>query len=611
MKKQFIHCLALAAMLLAAQSGNAQVVFDFKKWAQQAGVSDFTDYLGTEKTTNEAGAELTVMKDLASGDATLSLMGHLAVSSDIETSVYRFTSASNFPGFICNGTSENEHTYFSVINLKAGDKVRVVYNGTVLRYCNANATFFDNEGQEQTTDPNVDWNDVKPKNEKGGNAIVAYAEDGSAEYGTPELTVKEDGQIDFELQPGSQYHGIIRIYLTTTVDQVFAPTAVRAIGAHYGERTVVIDCPKTSTGGTPTVWYTTDGTSLLSGLADEVYEYSPDETIIIDKTTTFHAVALAESGQISDELVATVEAGTTLRMPTPRLTQDAAELTAINKNLSLSKVTENNGRFFSPFMAIVNTNSLIGMPNAFIVDADHPTDTIKGRWFAGNTYAIEVKPTGKQMTVRTVYEGYEDSEEVTIDGLDEYVRRQLIDITTFEPNDKMHFVDQILWDNEKWHFDTLAVELQPRFYAIDDTLAFANLALGSTEFALAQGIGLLNTGSLTAGNAVNTISVDENLVGISDEEDVEFVYITQSSGPLSLWRSNSHRLGNSIQVPGAWNMALQQVNAYRLKNDADGIVTVKENSGLSACWYTLRGQRIAKPHAKGIYVHEGRKVIVK
>lgn len=598
-------------LIFVAQLTNAQVILDFKKWAQEAGVAKYTDYLGTEKVKNAEGEELTVMKDLESGGATLSLMGRLAISSDVDTDAFYFTNAKNFPGFICNGTPITARTFLSVINLKAGDKVRVVYNGTVLRYSNANATFIDTDGQEQTIDPGTDWNDIKPKDDKGGNAIVDYAEDGSPEYGTPELTVKEDGQVDFELRPGSQYHGIIRIYLTTTSEEVFAPTAVRAIGARFGERTLVIDCPKTSTGGTPTVWYTTDGSSLLSGDAENVFEYSAETPIVINETTTFHAVAISPMGQLSEELVETVEAGTTLQMPAPHLTRDAEELTAINKNLSLPKVTEHNGRFFSPFMAIVNTDNIIGRPNAFVVDVNNPTDTLKGRWFSGNVYAIEVKPTDRQMTVRVVYDGYADSEEVTIDGLDEYKRRMLIDLTTFEPNDKMHFVDEYLWDNEKWHFDTLAVELRPKFYAVDDTLAFTNLALGSTEFALAQGVGLLNTGELTVGNAINTISVDSAMVTVDDEEDVEFVYITESSGPLSLWRSNSHRLGNSIQVPGAWNMALQQVNVYRLADNTDGITNISSVKESDDAWYTIDGRRVTAPVAKGLYIHGGKKVIVK
>ena len=42
-----------------------------------------------------------------------------------------------------------------------------------------------------------------------------------------------------------------------------------------------------------------------------------------------------------------------------------------------------------------------------------------------------------------------------------------------------------------------------------------------------------------------------------------------------------------------------------------GHVTVPSARDAGACYYTLDGTRVSKPVQKGIYIHKGRKVIVR
>ena len=47
-----------------------------------------------------------------------------------------------------------------------------------------------------------------------------------------------------------------------------------------------------------------------------------------------------------------------------------------------------------------------------------------------------------------------------------------------------------------------------------------------------------------------------------------------------------------------------------MDNETTGISELKNNSNTDADYYTLQGVKVAKP-VKGIYIHQGKKVIVK
>ncbi|MBR1394630.1 MAG: hypothetical protein IJ559_03100 [Prevotella sp.] len=166
----------MVLMNMTALTTTAQKVYYFKQWTIDAGQSAYTEYMSDEKvegvdllnTANEPVA-LYYISDLSASDVTLELDRHFAVSNNIPTNTFYFTNSSNCGGLYAYG-SVSEDTYFSVVNLKKGDVVRVVYNGTILKYANTNYTYTWNSSW------NMALKALYAYNEKNGSSGIADAE---------------------------------------------------------------------------------------------------------------------------------------------------------------------------------------------------------------------------------------------------------------------------------------------------------------------------------------------------------------------------------------------------------------------------------------------------
>jgi alpha-amylase len=68
-----------------------------------------------------------------------------------------------------------------------------------------------------------------------------------------------------------------------------------------------------------------------------------------------------------------------------------------------------------------------------------------------------------------------------------------------------------------------------------------------------------------------------------------------------------------LQIPTASLPASALARLYVVFEDGEttSITPVRNNQKTSDEWYTLGGQRSTKPTERGIYIHEGKKVIIK
>ncbi|MBR1447812.1 MAG: chitobiase/beta-hexosaminidase C-terminal domain-containing protein [Prevotella sp.] len=617
MKKIFTKTKVLTltvAIVLSATTVSAQKVYDFKKWAVEAGQSAYKDYLSYDKVegtdlrdTNNELVDLYYINDLSANDVTLELDRHFAVSNDIQTGTFYFSNTSNCGGFYAYGSGVNE-TYFSIVNLKAGDVVRVVYNGTILKYANTNATYFDAEGEEKTTDPALDWTEIK-QTVDGATAITGYAADGSAEYGTPELTVKADGRIDFQLTGGSRYHGILRVYIRTVEDVVYPPTSIKATGAYFGERTITIECPNTSSGDIPAIAYTLNGTdplAVINGEADgEILEYNETEKPVISETTTIKAIAYNPTTEVFSSVTeATIEAGTTITLE-PATWSKGNIATVVVDSATMEK------KYFSSIVINDTTQNVIGMPQVYYIIGG---DSIKAKWATGNVYSYTYAPQSLDaFQVEIWADGY-NSTYLTVDGISEYARQTVVDFTTYEPSAEIWTKSDLTSDdpevNLSWAEAWALPEGTEYYYptlGIDEEDGPVTIAEGVTlskkNFILAKGIGLIPNGS----GSVTLDTEDENL-----SAEFEMYNANSLENISSIWRTFANVPAYTYTWQSSWNMALKALYSYNeVGSSSTGVSELQSAEVIgSGAIYNLNGVRVQKP-AKGLYIKDGKKYIVR
>ncbi|MBQ9667172.1 MAG: hypothetical protein IJV45_00280 [Prevotella sp.] len=608
---------ALATMCMLAMSiaaSQAQIVYDFKKWAQEAGVSQYTTYKSEEVVagtddlldTNFAPVTLLYMNDLEANGVKLGLDHHFAVSSEIDTGVFYFTNNKNCPGFYAYGSGQPD-TYFSITNLKAGDQVRVVYNGQILKYANRNATYIDIDGNLQTIDPDRDWTEIKELVD-GSAAVTGTAADGTSEYGTPELTVIEDGRIDFQLTTGSKYHGILRVYIRTVQDEVFAPTAIRATGAYFGQRTLTIDCPNTSTGEVPVILYSTDGNDPLD--SDDPLIYDPNDKPVIEQTCLVKAQACNfMTGTFSDIIEQEIEAGTTVSL-------EPGEWSLGNIVTFIADSATMEAKYYSSVVITDTTQNVVGMPQVYYIIQG---DTIQAKWATGNIYSYTYTPTSLEpFEVEIWADGY-NSAYMTVDGMNEFSRQTLIDFTTYEPGADLWAKSDLTSEDEtvnKSWAEAWGLPEDTEYYYMPEsedeeesaTHIAEGVVVGRKNFILAKGIGLIPEGS-------GSVSFDSE----DTDKVVEFsMYNANNLENVSpIWRNATQNYTYTWQA--SWNMALKAIYVYSQKGSSVEAVSspIHEVAGhrLQGT-FNLQGQRILNSkssslNSKGLYIVDGRKVIVR
>lgn len=608
MKNFFTKTLTLIALAAMTGAAHAQVCYDFKKWAIDNGVTKYSDYVDFESEEFKSDfideetalpVNLSYIKDLvADNGAKLNLDRHFAVNTTINTEVFYFTNNKNCPGLYAYGSGQNK-SYFSIVNLHKGDEVRVVYNGTILKYANTNATYYDQEGELKTISPETDWANIKPTNSDGSGIATGTAEDGTAEYGTPTLTVLEDGQIDFQLTTGSKYHGILRVYLKTVDDVVFAPTSIRATKAFFGERTITIDCPNTSSGETPTVIYSLDGSDPLN---DDPLIYSEDEKPVITEATTIKAQAVnLETFVFSDITEATIEAGTTVSLA-------PGDFSIGKPGKIVTDSTTMETHYFSSVIINDTTQNVIGMPRVYYIING---DTLATHWNNGNIYDLTYVPLSREpFQVEFWADGYE-SQYLTVEGIKEFAQTPVVDFTTFTPGESFTLTTNIGEDMaEDWPEDksriwpeTWTLPEDTKYYVPNDENAIPGVQLGSRMWILAEGIGLIPAN----GSAYITISP------ITEEEDFYAEFSMYNGSNLenisSIWRQFDTNY--TYNFPGTWGMAVRAINFYKEMGESDGIEELPSNRAThSEDVYSLSGMRMQQP-TKGLYIKKGKKYYIK
>ena len=122
-------------------------------------------------------------------------------------------------------------------------------------------------------------------------------------------------------------------------------------------------------------------------------------------------------------------------------------------------------------------------------------------------------------------------------------------------------------------------------------------------------------GSDTEANAFVGVKTDTYLNENDDEGNTNFVLSKQEDGTIGFYKARD----NTLVKAGKAYLPMPNGDASDVKNltlafdDATGIIGVQplQEAESDDAFYTLSGVRVATPTAKGIYIHNGKKVIIK
>jgi len=331
MKKSLLSIGLLAAGLLTA--GNAMAgtevteTYSYQTWCTEAN-GDTKPTWNTETaaatfTVGETTVNCYAMTNTVNGN---SLGGRIASSNTKSGEVwfrYKSGKPANTGLFVLSGKT----SYFSVLNLKEGDKLTItsasVVGGTIY---SDNATY------------DVD-----------GTATAVVSGTSVLSSGTT-YTITADGSFNFYLEG---YGQVSEIKIVTTVDQESVEAPVLTLtGANGGDRTVTCAYTDGNLGTTPTVYYTLDGTNPTTSSSTTTGTISVSAS---DADADGNVTVKAYS-YISDDVYSDV---TTLT-----LTGVGETLTLTTPSYYVSAMTA-KGDYYNPvYNASVDNSAITGAPEA-------------------------------------------------------------------------------------------------------------------------------------------------------------------------------------------------------------------------------------------------------
>lgn len=134
----------------------------------------------------------------------------------------------------------------------------------------------------------------------------------------------------------------------------------------------------------------------------------------------------------------------------------------------------------------------------------------------------------------------------------------------------------------------------PKYWSDDHK---TGLAPGESMILTTCGGSVSTTGEWTAAEGTTNFRVmldDQNDFGLKDKPGM-----TIQSMPVEI-----------VAAPQAVEMHENPTGADNVETGV-GILTDEEMSDMTDVWYTLQGIRVKRPTTAGVYIHNGKKVVVK
>ncbi|MBQ7509652.1 MAG: chitobiase/beta-hexosaminidase C-terminal domain-containing protein [Prevotella sp.] len=313
MKKKLLNSMKvlLVAVLLgvgaSAWAVDITETYDFAAFITANGTGNLTtsgDGIAQSGTSAKAGT-VKVIDNLTVNAQTLDLKGRFAVDYQYNAgSQIRFmwrSSSNNYQHGLAgqwngNGTADAQGAArFSVLNLKAGDKIKF--------------TYYKQSGK--AADPYT----------CSASQLTGIAVDAALSSGT-EYTVAADGNLDLYFTNNN--FAIASIVIKTTGNETVTAPTFAITGAYNNTRKVTITSGTSDAGNDITTYYTTDGstptTSSPNSFTIASQEITVGEGSVSESTVTVKAISVSSTSTASTVGSQDVAVGTTIKLTQPIIT---------------------------------------------------------------------------------------------------------------------------------------------------------------------------------------------------------------------------------------------------------------------------------------------------
>ncbi len=369
------------------------------------------------------------------------LRGRFAATNSKDIYLRYNSKSNNNTGIFVNN---KKSAYFSIRNLKDGDKVKITSaNSSNFYFASSNVT------DDVTVSSNFSYNST--------NGAVVDEGATKLESGK-EYTISTEGKTDHLDFWMAHYAQITSIEITTTVDNETVDEPIISVtGANGGDRTVSISSTNGTLGNTPTVYYTTDGTEPTKSNGTQYTEPFTVSTI-----STVKAISYISDDVVSKVASREVKAGTTIKL---------ADIAS-----SITDMTQDGDKYYAEYSFSIDNSKLIGAPTATL-SATFNGSAVE---LESNTYTPKEAGT---LVVTAKAEGYDDAT-TTVECKGGYSLLKAIDIKGLKSED----INTEYWTKN----DNATTTTQWNFTDVE------NYTLTSNDYITKgiAGLTLFNTGDL-------------------------------------------------------------------------------------------------------------------
>lgn len=374
--------LIVVALLLGGVSSVWAVditeTYNFAAFITANGTANLTtsgDGIAQSGTSEKVGT-VKVIDNLTAGGQTLDLKGRFALDYQYNAGFQiRFmwrSSANNYQHGLAgqwngNGTADSQGAArFSVLNLKAGDKITF--------------TYYKQSGK--AADPYT----------CSSSQLTGIAADAALASGT-KYTVATDGNLDLYFTNNN--FAIASIVIETTGTETVTTPSLTLTGAYNNTRKVTITAGASDAGNDITTYYTTDGstpsTTSSNSFTTATKEITIGEGILSESTVTIKAISVSSANAESEIGSADVTVGTTIQLAQPTIT--------------LTGMGLDNEKYYKQYTFNAVTTGTYGTP----------TITLNAT-FGGNSISSPyTASTAGTISVTASADGYITSEAATLD----------------------------------------------------------------------------------------------------------------------------------------------------------------------------------------------------
>lgn len=381
LKQLLTKTLLAAAGLCVGASAWADVeiteTYDFGSFITANGTANLTisgDAINQSGTSAKVGS-VKVINNLTAGGNTLDLNGRFAVDyqynagSQIRfmwrssSNAYQHGLAGQWNG---NGKADAQGAArFSVLNLKAGDKITFTYA----------------KQSGRAADPYT----------CSASQLTGFAADAALTSNT-QYTVAADGNLDLYFTNNN--FAISKIVIVTTGTETVSEPTVAITGAYNKTRKVTITAGSSDAGNDVTTYYTTDGntpTTSSNSFTTASQEITIGEGAESESTVTVKAISISSSKASSEAVSSAITVGTIIKLAQPTIT--------------LTNMALDEGKYYKQYTFAGNSEGTYGSP-AITVTGSLGSETV------ANPYTASVAGT---ISVVASADGYADSDAATLD----------------------------------------------------------------------------------------------------------------------------------------------------------------------------------------------------